>query len=77
MAEALSSTSKSPISTHDKNIGMLLDKLKEFGMSTENATETRIIKRVESKFSKMNLFTKKYDYIDSRYISLRFAPKRS
>lgn len=77
MAEALLSTSKSPMSTHEKNIAMLLDKLKEFGMSTENAAETRIFKRVESKFSKMNLFTKMCDYINFRYISLRFAPKRS
>lgn len=75
MAEALPSKSKSPISSHEQNISILLDKLKEFGMSTDNSADTRIFKRVESKFFQHELIKKSSTYVI--HISSRFASKRS
>lgn len=50
MAEALPSTSGSRVSLQQKNITMLIDKLKELQMGSENATDGRVFGRIESKY---------------------------
>lgn len=51
MAEAPASTSAQSAPTQEQNISMLLDKLKEIKMSTENTRDSRIFGRVERKYS--------------------------
>lgn len=77
MAEALPSTSQLSGSSHEKNIAMLLEKLKEFRMGTENSDDRRIYGRVESKFSYMNLSKENCVYINFHGSFVRFASKRT
>lgn len=49
MAEAIPSSSGTSISSHENNVSMLLDKLKEFKMSAENRDNANIYGRVERK----------------------------
>lgn len=51
MTEAPASTSAQSVPTHEQNISMLLDKLKEIKMSTENRSDSRIFGRVEREYS--------------------------
>lgn len=51
MAEAMFSTRSSPIPTHEQNISMLLDKLKELKMSTGNSTDASVFGKVEREYS--------------------------
>lgn len=52
MAESIQSAPKT--STHEKNISMLFDKLKELTVSTENPTDSRIFGRVEREYFALN-----------------------
>lgn len=51
MAKYVAKTSASPAPTHEENIAMLFDKLKELKMSSEDQTESRIFGRVERRYS--------------------------
>lgn len=55
MAEAVPSTSALSVSSHENNIALLLDKLKEFTMSTENSTHAMVYSKVESKYQKIHI----------------------
>lgn len=54
MAESIQSALKTSASTHEKNISMLFDKLKELTVSTENPTDSRIFGRVEREYFALN-----------------------
>lgn len=66
MAEAIASTSAQSVPTHEQNISMLLDKLKELKMSAENTSDSRIFGRVEREYlydillKKVNIILFKY-----------------
>lgn len=56
MAEAEASTSRTSVSTHENNIAMLLDKLKEFRMGADTTTRANVYSKVESKYEFLIIF---------------------
>lgn len=50
MAEAVASTSRTSVSTHENNIAMLLEKLKEYRMDADTTTRAHVYSKVESKY---------------------------
>ena len=48
MIDAVASTSRTLVSTHEKNIAMLWDKLKEFRMGADTTTHADVYNKVES-----------------------------
>lgn len=56
MAEAEASTRRTSVSTHENNIAMLLDKLKEFRMDADTTTRANVYSKVESKYEFWSYF---------------------